>query len=112
MFGFKIISEKEYLRMLELVERHTSSHNATSKQIDNLKSDLESLRSQLNEKIAKIKKLEKTNEKLREFKRDTLEALSDIDLEGFRLSINKTKCENCKEEQEDCKKLSFCLKRK
>ena len=117
MFGFKIISEKEYLRMMELVERHTSSHNATSKQIDNLKSDLESLRSQLNEKIGKIKKLEESNEKLREFKRDTLDALGKIDFDGFRLSISNTKCEKCKKEQNDCKKyvfgkLTFCLERK
>jgi len=114
MFGIKIISEKAYDKMVQLVERHTRSHNATEDQIDQLKADCESLREQLNEKMKEVNKLREQNnnlqreaKSLREFKRDTLEAMGHIDLAGFQLQCCTKKCKHCENEQHDCKKYEF-----
>ena len=107
MFGFKIISEKEYAKMCELVERHTKSSNATREQTERLIADCKSLRQQLNGKMAECKNLEAANEKLRQFKRDTLEALVNIDLGSFRLKVSNTKCNTCDNEPSDCHKYTF-----
>jgi hypothetical protein len=44
---------------------------------------------------------------LREFKRDTLEAMGQIDLAGFQLSYCTKKCKHCEHKQKDCKKYEF-----
>ena len=114
MFGIKIISEKAYDKMVQLVERHTRSHKVTEDQIDQLKADCESLREQLNEKMKEVNKLREQNnnlqreaKSLREFKRDTLEAMGQIDLAGFQLSVCTKKCKHCENEGTDCKKYEF-----
>jgi chromosome segregation ATPase len=114
MFGIKIIKESEYWRMMELVERHTKSHNATDAQIEKLKRDCESLRQQLNDKISELVKCQDQNsnylrevKSLREFRRDTLEAMGQIDLAGFQLSYCTKKCKHCDNEGHDCKKYQF-----
>ena len=107
MFGIKIISKKYFEHMQELVERHTSSSNETRMQLDRLKSDCDSLRQQLNDQRAECRKLKDANDSLRQFKRDTLEALANIDLGSFRLKVCKSKCDTCDHEPTDCKKYTF-----
>ena len=114
MFGIKIISEKAYDKMVQLVERHTRSHKVTEDQIDQLKADCESLRKQLSDKMQEVNKLQEQNnnylrevKSLREFKRDTLEAMGQIDLAGFQLSYCTKKCKHCDNEGHDCKKYQF-----
>lgn len=111
MFGIKIIRESEYQQMNELVERHTKSHKATDTQIENLKKDCDSLRQQNGELRKKVDKLREQNnnylrevKSLREFKRDTLEAMGQIDLAGFHLSYCTKKCKHCNDERHDCRK--------
>lgn len=107
MFGIKIISKKEFEHMQKLVERHTSTSNETRMQIDRLKSDCASLRQQLNNQMAECRKLEDANDNLRQFRRDTLEALANIDLGSFRLKVCVSKCDQCKHELTDCCKYTF-----
>ena len=107
MFGIKIISKKEFEHMKELVERHTSSRNETRMQFDRLKSDCASLRQQLNDQMNECRKLKDANDSLRRFKRDTLEALANIDLCSFRLKVCVSKCDTCDNEPTDCRKYIF-----
>lgn len=111
MFGIKIIKEREYNK------RISTLRDAVINEMDSrfkYQADCESLRKQLNDKMMEINELlsQRHNLKrkvydLREFKRDTLEALGQIDLAGLRLSICNIKCESCDHEQQECKKFTF-----
>lgn len=121
MFGIKIISEKKYVKIQELVERQIKSSNATRTKIENMKFDNECLLNKIRalekEKMnlrqkhmeceQTIRKLKMYNISLRAFKRDTLEALANIDLGSFRLQVCESKCDTCDQEPTDCKKYSF-----
>jgi len=118
MFGIKIISKSEYEFLLEEASKVTNNDNQV--EYKKLEADCKSLREQLNEKIKKVKELEEelsisgSDSKLksevrslREFKRDTLEAMGQIDLAGFRLSYCTKKCSKCANRERDCKKYQF-----
>ena len=120
MFGFKIIRESEYNDLKEVANRHYEAHKKERAEYEKTKKDCKSLREQLNEKIKENKKLEETIaisgsegklkaevRSLREFKRDTLEAMGQIDLAGFRLSYCTKKCSKCENEGLGCKKYQF-----
>lgn len=111
MFGIKIIKEREYNK------RISTLRDAVINEMESrfkYQADCESLRKQLNDKMMEINELlsqrhnlERKVYDLREFKRDTLEALGQIDLAGLRLSICNIKCEDCDHEQHECKKFTF-----
>ena len=114
MFGIKIITKSEYWRMLELIGDKTLSQNEANTNIEKLKKECESLREQNGNLRMEVNKLQEQNnnylrevKSLREFRRDTLEAMGQIDLAGFRLSYCTKKCKNCEHEQKDCKKYEF-----
>jgi hypothetical protein len=120
MFGIKIISKSEYEFLLSEAAKVTSNNAVSIADYEKLKEDCKSLREQLNEKIKENKKLEETIaisgsegklkaevRSLREFKRDTLEAMGQIDLAGFRLSYCTKKCSKCENQGLDCKKYQF-----
>jgi len=114
MFGIKIIKESEYNDLVQCALRHYESHKKECVAYERTKKDCASLREQLNEKMTEVNKLHDENKKyerevksLREFKRDTLEAMGQIDLSGFHLSICNKKCDHCDNEQHDCRKYTF-----
>ena len=114
MFGIKIISKSEYMELKQVATRHYEAHQKERAVYETTVKDCESLRKQLNEKIKEAAKLYDQNntlqrevKSLREFKRDTLEAMGQIDLSGFHLSICNKKCEHCDNEQHDCHKYTF-----
>ena len=107
MFGIKIIFEKEYKKLTDNNNSWGREHQELGKQIERLRSDNDSLRQQLNDQMKECRKLQQANEKLREFKRDTLEALANIDLGSFRLKVCVSKCDHCKHEPTDCRKYTF-----
>ena len=120
MFGIKIISKSEYEFLLSEAAKVTSNNAVSIADYEKLKEDCKSLREQLNEKIKENKKLEETIaisgsegklkaevRSLREFKRDTLEALGQIDIAGFHLAYCTKKCKHCEHAQSDCKKYQF-----
>ena len=114
MFGFKIISEKEYARLLGRILELSGESSVKNEDVEKLKNDCESLRQQLNDKIKEVNKLREQNnnylrevKSLREFRRDTLEAMGQIDLAGFQLSYCTKKCSKCANRERDCKKYQF-----
>ena len=107
MFGIKIISEKEYNELKANAKAFLFYHPGTVEQVESLSKDINSLRQQLNDQMKECRKLQQSNEKLREFKRDTLEALANIDLGSFRLKVCVSKCDHCKHEPTDCRKYTF-----
>lgn len=107
MFGIKIISEKEYKKLTDYNNSWGREHQESGKQIERLRSDCDSLRQQLNDQMAECRKLKDANDSLREFKRDTLEALANIDMGSFRLKVCVSKCETCDNEPSDCHKYIF-----
>ena len=120
MFRFKIISKSEYEFLLSEAAKVTSNNAVSIADYKKLKEDCKSLREQLNEKIKENKKLEETMaisgsegklkaevKSLREFKRDTLEAMGQIDIAGFHLQYCTKKCGKCKLEGTNCKKYQF-----
>ena len=116
MFGIKIISTSRYNELLEIASQ-AKSNEPTETELDTLvklESDCESLRQQNGELREKYNKLIEENNSLKrevkslvQFKRDTLEAMSNIDIAGFRLSVCKHKCKHCDHEQPECRKYSF-----
>ena len=114
MFGIKIISKSEYMELKQVATRHYEAHQKERAVYETTVKDCESLRKQLNEKIKEAAKLYDQNntlqrevKSLREFKRDTLEAMGQIDLAGFRLSYCTKKCSKCANRERDCKKYEF-----
>jgi predicted RNase H-like nuclease (RuvC/YqgF family) len=114
MFGIKIIKVSEYNNLIQCAQRHYEAHKKECEAYAKMKKDCESLREQLNEKMVEVNKLHEKNKNyerevksLREFKRDTLEAMGQIDLAGFHLSICNKKCDHCDNEQHDCRKYEF-----
>ena len=107
MFGIKIISEKEYNELKANAKAFLLYHPGTVDQVESLSKDINSLRQQLNNQMAECCKLEDANDNLRQFKRDTLEALANIDLGSFRLKVCVSKCDKCDKEPTDCKKYTF-----
>lgn len=114
MFGIKIISKSEYEFLLSEAAKVTSDKAVGVAEYEKLEKDCESLREQLNEKIKEAAKLYDQNntlqrevKSLREFRRDTLEAMGQIDLAGFRLSYCTKKCSKCENEGLGCKKYQF-----
>ena len=107
MFGLKIISEREYKRLIDFDNSCGKAHIEDGKEIERLSKDCNSLRQQLNAQMTQCRKLEQANDNLRQFKRDTLEALANLDLGSFRLSVCKSKCTKCESELPDCKKYTF-----
>ena len=114
MFGIKIISKSEYEKFQQLDRCWSKEEKVYKKNILDLSKDCESLRKQLSEKIKAAAKLFDQNEtlqrevkSLREFRRDTLEAIGQIDLAGFRLSYCTKKCSKCENEGLGCKKYQF-----
>jgi len=107
MFGIKIISKKEYNELKANAKAFLLYHPGTVEQVVSLSKDMRSLRQQLNDQMAECRKLKDANDYLRQFKRDTLEALANIDLGSFRLQVCKSKCDTCDQEHTDCKKYSF-----
>jgi len=117
MFGLKIIKESEYNDLKE-VSRNYEAHKKEQENYEQTKKDCKSLReqnSELRKKIQELeinmhgsdKKLKAEVKSLREFKRDTLEAMGQIDLAGFRLQYCTKKCKHCENVQADCKKYQF-----
>ena len=114
MFGFRIIKEWDYKRFLKLEKERDEMENELREEIYQLSKDNGSLREQNGNLRMEVNKLQEQNnnylrevKSLREFKRDTLEAMGQIDLAGFRLSYCTKKCKNCEHEQKDCKKYEF-----
>jgi len=120
MFGIKIISKSEYEFLLNEAAKVPVDKVVSVNEYEKLEKDCESLREQLNEKIKEIKKLEEAMaisgsdsklkaevRSLREFKRDTLEALGQIDIAGFHIAYCTKKCKHCEHAQSDCKKYQF-----
>ena len=102
MFGIKIISEKEYKRLID-----SDNSWGDGIRMERLRNYCVSLRQQLNDQMNECRKLKDANDNLREFKRDTLEALSNIDLGSFRLKVCVSKCDTCDNEPSDCHKYIF-----
>lgn len=121
MFGIKIIKESEYNELILIKKEFERRIDVVVADLKKEKKDCESLREQngeLRKKLNKferelmknvdvVKNLQREVKSLREFKRDTLEAMGQIDLAGFRLSYCTKKCKNCEHEQKDCKKYEF-----
>jgi len=114
MFGIKIVSEREYRRLVKNDNEWSQEKSELTKELHQSVNDCESLREQLNEKMKEVNKLREQNnnlqreaKSLREFKRDTLEAMGHIDLAGFQLQCCTKKCKHCENEQHDCKKYEF-----
>ena len=107
MFGIKIISEREYKKLTDYNNSWGREHQESGKQIERLRSDCDSLRQQLNDQMNECRKLKDANDSLREFKRDTIAALANIDLGSFRLKVCVSKCDHCKHEPTDCRKYIF-----
>ena len=114
MFGIKIIKESEYNDLIQCAQRHYEAHKKECVAYERTKKDYESLRKQLSDKMQEVNKLREQNnnylrevKSLREFRRDTLEAMGQIDLAGFQLSYCTKKCKHCDNEQHDCKKYQF-----
>lgn len=100
MFGFKIIKKREYdilLRAEKEADEMVQHVVADKKKVEN---DCASLRQQLNDKMKEVKKLT-------QFKKDTMEAMANIDLAGFHLTISSNKCTGCDHESPDCRKYEF-----
>lgn len=129
MFGF--ISKQKYVQLLNENKENVKELGELTSKLDKSKLDCYSLRKQnsvLREENSKLeeentllteknKSLKNDNNKLRQFKRDTLEALANIDFGSFRPIVCKSKCETCENEPTDCKKYqfgnhTFCLVRK
>jgi len=114
MFGKIIISESEYIKMKEIYDTYKEYSEEKESEIKCLKSDLDSLRQQnsdLRKEINKLRdfnnRLKSQNKSLSEFRRDTLEAMGQVDLAGFRLSYCTKKCEHCTSKHTDCRKYKF-----
>ena len=114
MFGIKIISEREYNDLTLTKKEFERRIEAVVCDLKKEKKNCESLREQNGNLRMEVNKLQEQNnnylrevKSLREFKRDTLEAMGQIDLAGFRLSYCTKKCKNCEHEQKDCKKYEF-----
>jgi len=115
MFGIiKILWKSEYLEMKKIYDTYQEYSCEKEAEIKKLESDCASLREQNGNLRMEVNKLQEQNKNylrevksLREFKRDTLEAMGQIDLAGFQLSYCTKKCEHCKREQRDCKKYKF-----
>ena len=114
MFGVKIITKSEYNYLMQCAQRHYEAHKKECVAYERTKKDCESLRKQLSDKMQEVNKLREQNnnylrevKSLREFRRDTLEAMGQIDLAGFQLSYCTKKCKHCDNEQHDCKKYQF-----
>lgn len=107
MFGIKIISERKYQYLCDELSKRDEDVNALIAQHKREKEDCDSLRQQLNDQIKECRKLKDANNSLHDFKRDTLEALANIDLGSFRLQVCKSKCDTCDHEPTDCKKYTF-----
>ena len=115
MFGIiKILWKSEYLEMKKIYDTYQEYSSEKESEIERLESDLRSLREQNGNLRMEVNKLQEQNnnylrevKSLREFRRDTLEAMGQIDLAGFRLSYCTKKCKNCEHEQKDCKKYEF-----
>ena len=107
MFGIKIIKEYDYQKMYRRVAQAESALEEVCKKNERLKSDCDSLRQQLNDEMAKCRKLKQSNDALRQFKRDTLEAMASINFGSFRVEVCKSKCDTCDNEPSDCRKYTF-----
>lgn len=114
MFGIKIISEREYNDLTLTKKEFERRIEAVVCDVKKEKKDCEYLREQNGNLRMEVNKLQEQNNKylrevksLREFKRDTLEAMGQIDLAGFQLSYCTKKCKHCEHEQKDCKKYEF-----
>ena len=114
MFGIiKILWKSEYLEMKRIHDTYRGYSREKETEIKKLESDCASLREQNGNLRMEVNKLKEQNDylrevkSLREFKRDTLEAMGQIDIAGFRLSCCTKKCKHCEHEQKDCKKYKF-----
>ena len=114
MFGIKIIKESEYDELILIKKEHERSIDVAVAERKKEKKDCESLREQNGNLRMEVNKLQEQNnnylrevKSLREFRRDTLEAMGQIDLAGFQLSYCTKKCKHCEHEQRDCKKYEF-----
>ena len=111
MFGIKIISEREYNELTRIKgEAYKRIHDVIDGR-KKIEADCESLREQNGNLRMEVNKLQEQNnnylrevKSLREFRRDTLEAMGQIDLAGFRLSYCTKKCEHCTSKHTDCRK--------
>lgn len=90
MFGIKIISEKEYNKLLSIPEKEKQEFEELRKKSESLKKDLQFLREQLNEAIMHQKK-------------GVLESLNNLHV----LKTESYPCDNCKGESDKCMKLIF-----
>ena len=107
MFGIKIISEREYDELKRTEAKAEDKVNFTIEKLAKRNKDCDSLRQQLNDQMKECRKLQQANDSLRQFKRDTLEALANIDLGSFRLKVCVSKCDTCDNEPSDCHKYTF-----
>lgn len=114
MFGFKIVKESEYNDLARIKKVAEDELNTTLEAYKKIDTDCDLLRQQngnLREENNKLREeitgLKREVKSLREFRRDTLEAMASIDLAGFRLSYCTKKCKNCNDEKRDCKKYEF-----
>lgn len=114
MFGIKIIKDGEYNKMKNIYDTYQEYSEEKETEIRRLEKDCESLRQQLNDKMKEVNKLQDLNTRLKSqnnslsmFKRDTLEAMANIDIAGFQFQYCTKKCKHCKNEKPDCKKYEF-----
>lgn len=114
MFGIKIIKEEEYNILINRCERLEKATEEMQNLYLKEKKDCKSLREQNSElRLEKTKHfnlitaLQNEAKSLRNFRRDTLKALGEIDIAGFQLSYCTKRCEHCKRENKGCKKYKF-----
>ena len=114
MFGIKTVKESEYNELILIKKEFERRIAEVVADLKKEKKDCESLREQNGNLRMEVNKLKEQNnnylrevKSLREFRRDTLEAMGQIDLAGFQLSYCTKKCKHCEHEQKDCKKYEF-----
>ena len=104
---FKIISRKKLNALKRELERATNQLNVATMKALRASADCEDLRQQFNEQLSANRRLKDDNAHLRQFKRDTIEALAAINLSAAHIEACKNKCADCDHEQPDCRKYAF-----
>lgn len=98
MFGFKIITKKEYLELKTNAETHMAVREDFCKVIKALQEENYLVREQLNGKIKEVRDLEATPKY-----ENTYKCLKDL----YVLHDNNFPCDKCSIETGDCTKLTF-----
>lgn len=107
MFRFKFIKKDALDALLKKIELLEKNDKEWSNLHERRVADLNSLRKQNRELRMANNRLTERNNDLEAFKRDTLQALGNLDLGSFCLKLCTSKCDICNKEQSDCEKYTF-----